>query len=162
MRPLVVVQLLALLSVANTTPLIVKRLLGSRFAWPLDGGIVCRDGRPLLGASKTVRGVAFALLATALAGPLVGLDMIVGLTIGATAMAGDLLSSFAKRRLALPPSSKATGIDQIPESLLPAIACRSALALSIVEIAAVTAIFFVGEVLLARLFYRLHLRDRPY
>jgi CDP-2,3-bis-(O-geranylgeranyl)-sn-glycerol synthase len=116
----------------------------------------------LFGASKTLRGVAFALLATALAGPLVGVDMIVGLTIGTAAMAGDLLSSLAKRRLAMPPSSKATGIDQVPESLLPVIACRSALALSVVEIAAVTVIFFVGEVLLARLFYRLHLRDRPY
>ena len=32
MRPLLVLQLLALLSVANTTPLIVKRVLGDRFA----------------------------------------------------------------------------------------------------------------------------------
>ena len=32
------------------------------------------------------------------------------------AMVGDLLSSFVKRRLKFQPSSRATGLDQIPES----------------------------------------------
>ena len=39
----------------------------------------------------------------------------IGLLVAATAMAGDLLSSFLKRRLALAPSSQAIGLDQIPE-----------------------------------------------
>jgi CDP-2,3-bis-(O-geranylgeranyl)-sn-glycerol synthase len=162
MRPLLVLQLLALLALANTTPLIVQRLAGSRWAWPLDGGLAFFDGRPLLGRSKTVRGIVLAVLATAIVAPLIGLDIGLGLAIGTAAMAGDVLSSFTKRRLALPPSSKATGLDQIPEALLPLLVCRGALALGALEIAATVAIFFVGEVVLARVFYRLNLRDRPY
>jgi hypothetical protein len=77
-------------------------------------------------------------------------------------MAGDLLSSFLKRRLGLAPSSRATGLDQIPESLFPLLACRSALALTAMDIATGCVIFFVGELLLSHLFFRLGLRDRPY
>jgi CDP-2,3-bis-(O-geranylgeranyl)-sn-glycerol synthase len=77
-------------------------------------------------------------------------------------MVGDLLSSFLKRRLHLASSSKATGLDQIPESLFPLLACRSALSLTTLDIAVGCAIFFAGEILLSRLFFWLRLRDRPY
>ena len=77
-------------------------------------------------------------------------------------MAGDLLSSFLKRRLGLQSSSKAVGLDQIPESLLPLLACRQALSLTALDIVAGTAIFFVAEVVLSRFLFRLHVRDRPY
>ena len=79
-----------------------------------------------------------------------------------TAMSGDLLSSFLKRRLGLAPSSRATGLDQIPESLLPALFCRQAFALTTADIIATTVMFFVGEIVFARLFAEFHLRDRPY
>jgi CDP-archaeol synthase len=61
--------------------------------------------------------------------------------VAATAMAGDLLSSFVKRRFGLAPSSKATGLDQIPEALFPLLACRSALSLTALDIAAGCVIF---------------------
>jgi CDP-2,3-bis-(O-geranylgeranyl)-sn-glycerol synthase len=77
-------------------------------------------------------------------------------------MAGDLVSSFVKRRLDLAPSSRATGLDQIPESLFPLLACRAALALSVLDIAIGVATFFVGEVVLSLLLYKAHIRDRPY
>ena len=77
-------------------------------------------------------------------------------------MAGDLLSSFVKRRLNLPPSSKATGLDQLPESLLPLLACRQLVDLSAADIVAAAAIFFVGEIVFARLFYAFKLREKPY
>ncbi len=77
-------------------------------------------------------------------------------------MAGDLLSSFLKRRLNLPPSSKATGLDQIPESLIPLLACREVVDLSAADIAVAVGVFFVGEIVLSRLFYALKLRERPY
>jgi hypothetical protein len=41
-----------------------------------------------------------------------------------TGAKGAPLSSFIKRRLALVPSSQAIGLDQIPESLFPLLACR--------------------------------------
>ena len=77
-------------------------------------------------------------------------------------MAGDLFSSFLKRRLNLPPSSKATGLDQVPKSLIPLLACRAVVDTSAADIVVAAGVFFVGEVVFARLFYALKLRDRPY
>lgn len=72
------------------------------------------------------------------------------------------MSSFVKRRLNLPSGSRATGLDQIPESLLPLLVFSRMLQLTLVDIAVITVIFFIGELLLSQLFYKLHLRDRPY
>jgi CDP-2,3-bis-(O-geranylgeranyl)-sn-glycerol synthase len=162
MHPLLILQLMILLTLANGTPVVAYKILGRRLAWPLDGGIKFFDGRPLLGASKTIRGIALSLLVSAAGAPLIGLDARIGAVVAGAAMAGDLLSSFVKRRLGLPPSSRATGLDQIPESLFPLLACREVLALSAADIGAGVGIFLVGEVLLSRLLYRLRLRDRPY
>ena len=150
-----VAQLLTLISLANGSPIIAKRLLGEAYATPIDGNIRFVDGRPLLGPSKTIRGIAASLLVTALGAPLIGLQFEIGLLVAGTAMAGDLLSSFLKRRFA-------TGLDQIPEALFPLLACRSALQLTAIDIVVGCAIFFVGEILLSKLFFWLRLRDRPY
>jgi hypothetical protein len=155
-------QLLILIALANGSPVIAKRILGAACATPIDGNVRFVDGRPLLGASKTIRGVVVSLPVTALAAPLLGLEFAIGLRVAAAAMVGDLLSSFLKRRLGLAPSSRAIGLDQIPEALLPLLACASALSLTAIDIALGCAIFFLGEVLLSRLFFRLRLRDRPY
>lgn len=155
-------QLLLLLAVANNAPIATKRLLGNRWSRPLDGGIRLRDGRPLLGPSKTVRGVVASVAACVLCAWLFGLAPEVGAIIGAVAMAGDALSSFVKRRLAVEPSGQAFGIDQIPESLLPLLAVQCLLTLSFLQVAAITAAFVLLEVPLARLAHRIGFRDRPY
>jgi CDP-2,3-bis-(O-geranylgeranyl)-sn-glycerol synthase len=62
----------------------------------------------------------------------------------------------------LPPSSQAIGLDQIPESLFPLIAARLLLPLGALDIAIATMLFFAGELLLSRLLYKWHVRDRPY
>ncbi len=155
-------QLLVLLSLANGSPVIAKRIFNERYAMPIDGNARFVDGQPLFGRSKTIRGVLASLLVTTLAAPLLGLQIKIGLLVAIAAMVGDLLSSFLKRRFRLAPSSKATGLDQIPESLFPLLACQSALSLTVFDIAIGCAIFFVGEVLLSRFFYWLRLRDRPY
>ncbi len=162
MRPVLVLQLFLLLALANGAPIVAAKLLGARFAYPLDGGLTFFDQRPLLGASKTLRGAIAATLASTLGALVIGLPACVGAIVGASAMAGDALSSFAKRRMGLPPHSRATGIDQVPESLLPLLACRPTLALTATEIVAVVAIFFVCEIVLSRVLYRAHVRDRPY
>ena len=162
MQPLALLQLLVLLSLANGTPVIAKKLLGDRFAWPLDGGRNFLDGRPVFGASKTVRGIVLSILVTGAGAPLVGLAPEIGALVGGAAMAGDLVSSFTKRRLARPSSSRATGLDQIPESLFPLLACRNALASSAADIVLGVALFTFGEIFASRLLYRWHLRDRPY
>jgi len=162
MHPVAILQLLALLSVANGSPVVAKKLFGSILARPIDGGIGFIDRRPLFGSSKTIRGVVVAVVLTGAAAPLLGLALSTGAVVGAAAMAGDLLSSFVKRRLKLMPSSRATGLDQIPEALFPLLACRGSLSLTIADIVIGVAAFFAGELLLSRVFYRLGLRDRPY
>jgi hypothetical protein len=162
MHSLTLLKVLVLLALANGAPVFAKKLLGARFSRALDGGARWFDGRPVFGASKTLRGLGASVLLTTAGAPLLGLAPAVGALVAVAAMAGDLLSSFVKRRLGLPPSSRATGLDQVPESLLPLLACQGALGLSVVDIVLGVAVFFVGEVLLSRLLYRVHLRDRPY
>jgi CDP-archaeol synthase len=162
MHLLAIAQLLILLTLANGAPVVAKLILGKHFSRPLDLDRKFIDGKPLLGPTKTIRGLLMAIAVTAAAAPLLGLGFEIGLLVGATAMAGDLFSSFVKRRLGRPPSSRATGLDQIPEALFALLACRAALALSALDILAVCAIFFVGEILLSRLLFRFHLRDQPY
>jgi hypothetical protein len=151
-----------LLAVANGTPVIATKILGKTFAYPVDFGIAFCDGQPLFGASKTLRGILLAVLLTSVSAPLIGLDWTFGALIAVTAMFGDLLSSFFKPRMGLVPSSQCIGLDQIPESLLPLVACRFLLHVTILEIAAATVIFLLGELALSRVLFRLHLRDRPY
>jgi hypothetical protein len=162
MKLLVVLQLTVLLALANGAPVFAKKIFGDRFAQPLDGGIGFLDGRPLFGRSKTIRGILLSLAVTTLGALLIGLAPEIGALVAGGAMAGDLCSSFLKRRLHLQPSSQAIGIDQIPESLLPLIICRSLLSLTAAEIVVAVAIFFIGELLLSRLLYSVHLRDQPY
>lgn len=162
MHPLAVAQLLILLTLANGSPVVARLVLRDRFSLAVDGNRKFIDGRPLLGPTKTIRGILVAIVVTAASAPLLGLDLEIGLLVGAAAMAGDLLSSFCKRRLGLAPSSRATGVDQIPELLLPLLACWQMLALTAVDIAVVCGLFFAGELLLSQLLFRLHLRERPY
>jgi CDP-diglyceride synthetase len=157
-----ILQLLILLAIANGTPVVAKLLLGDRFSRPLDGSIKLFDGRPLFGSSKTIRGILLSILVTTACAPLLGLEFKIGLVVGAAAMAGDLCSSFLKRRLGLAASSKASGIDQIPESLFPLLACRKALTLTTIDIVAGVVLFTVGEMLISRVLFKFHLRDRPY
>lgn len=162
MNPWVVSQLVVLLALANGAPVAAKWLLGDHFATPLDAHVTFIDGRALLGQSKTIRGLLAALAATLAGAWCIGLEPGIGLRVAAGAMAGDLLSSFIKRRLGLAPSSRAIGLDQIPESLIPLIACRKALSLTLADIATATVIFCAGEMVLSPLLYRLRMRDKPY
>jgi len=155
-------KLLMLLTLANGTPIAAKRIFGARFALAVDGGAKFSDGRPLLGPSKTIRGVLASIIVTTLAAPLLGLDLAIGAVVAVAAMAGDLFSSFVKRRMNFSPSSQAIGLDQLPESLLPMLACRNVLSLTAGDIVLGVAIFFVGELVLSRLLYHLNFRDRPY
>ena len=159
---LAILRSLILISAANGAPVLLARLLGTRFARPIDGGIVLGDGHPLLGRSKTWRGLAAAIVLAACVAVLIGLPWQAGALIGASAMAGDCLSSFVKRRLALEPSSMALGLDQVPESLLPAVASGVFLPLVFGDIVAIVLVFSLGELAISRVLYAAGSRDRPY
>jgi CDP-2,3-bis-(O-geranylgeranyl)-sn-glycerol synthase len=162
MHPLLLFQLLILVVVANGVPVFAKKALGEQLAHPLDGGLILTDGQPLFGPSKTVRGVLFSFLVTPLAALLTGFPWTVGAVVAAGAIAGDLFSSFVKRRLGRSPSSMAFGLDYIPESLFPLAACRLLLPVTVLDIIAGMAIFFAGGLILSPILFRLRLRDTPY
>lgn len=159
---LLYLELLVLLGVANGAPLFGRMLLGDRFGRPLDAGARFVDGRPLFGRSKTLRGLLLSLVTTPVAAELLGLGGGTGLVAAALAMLGDLSSSFTKRRLGLAPSSRALGLDQIPESLFPLLALSGQYALAAGEIALMVAVFVALELAISRLLYKLRLRDQPY
>ena len=159
---LALVQSLVVISAANSAPPLCKRLLGTRLARAIDGGLTLWDGYPLLGSSKTWRGLVAAIILSTCASVLVGLQWQAGALAGAFAMAGDCLSSFVKRRLGVGPGDMYPGLDQIPESLLPAVACGLYLPLGSFDVAVIVLLFFVGQVLSSRLSFGIGLRDRPY
>jgi CDP-2,3-bis-(O-geranylgeranyl)-sn-glycerol synthase len=154
--------LLLLLLIANGTPLVMQKLLGRHYSQPVDGDHRFVDGRPVFGRAKTLRGLVCAVVATTAAAAILGLGWRIGLLIGALAMVGDLSSSFIKRRLGRSSSSPILGIDQIPESLFPLLACIYPLSLSFADVAIGVLIFCVAELAVSRLLYAFDLRDRPY
>jgi hypothetical protein len=162
MQPFLLFQLLVLIVLANAIPVFAKKLFGTATAWPLDGGATLSDGQPLLGASKTLRGVVLSVLLTPIGAMLVGMSWQVGLLVAVFAMAGDLFSSFLKRRMGLRPSDQAIGLDQVPESFLPLFAARWLLPVTLVETLVGTALFFVGSLIVSRLLFKLNVRDKPY
>jgi len=155
-------ELLVLVIAANSAPVLARHVFGTRFAAPLDGGRVLRDGRPVLGRSKTWRGLIAGTLASAALAPLLGLAPELGLATGGLALGGDLLASFFKRRRGYPASARAPLLDTQPEVLFPAVVLRSAYGMSWLEVAAAALGFHLLVRLSSPLLYRLRLRRRPW
>jgi hypothetical protein len=155
-------ELLLLIWAANGAPVLAARLLGPRWAQPLDGGARWRDGRPLFGPSKTVRGVFAAVAAVLPLALLLGWSWSFGVLFAGASMAGDLCSSFIKRRLGIQSSGRAPGLDQIPEALFPLLACWRWLDLTGWDVVAVVAAFTLAQQVLSPLLFRLGIRRQPH
>lgn len=155
-------EALTLLLVANGTPVLAGKFLGNYAAWPLDANYIMADGKPLLGESKTLRGILLAVFTTALISEIFGLGWQLGASFGALSMLGDLFSSFAKRRLGMLSGSQAPGLDQVPEALLPLAVCAGSLGLQWFEVLITVGLFWLLEVLLSRVLYSLHIRKHPW
>ena len=151
MRFWLVHQLVLLLVISNATPVILSLLAGRRWNRPLDGNRLFLDQRPLLGPSKTVRGVLGSVLVTALLAPLFSLTAIEGAGFALLAMTGDLCSSFIKRRLGIASSRSVPFLDQLPETVLPLWAMQAVLGAGTNEMVAAVAFFIVLDLLLSRL-----------
>lgn len=141
-------ELLILVVWANAAPVLAQLILGHRWRCPLDGGRLLWDGRPLLGRSKTWRGVGAALLTTPLVAAVLGLSWVLGLAVAVGAMVGDILASFTKRRMGRPPSDSVVLLDQIPEALLPALMVHGAMALSLLQVVLVVIAFMLIDLAL--------------
>ena len=151
MRVWLIHQLVLLLVITNATPVVLSLLAGRRWNWPLDGNRRFLDHRPLLGPSKTLRGLVGAIVITALVAPLFQLTIVEGAAFASLAMAGDLCSSFVKRRLGIASSRSVPLLDQLPETLLPLWGLQTALGASLYEMLAAVALFIVIDLLLSRL-----------
>ncbi len=155
-------HLLLLIIIANGAPVILRAVLNTRMGWPIDFGYRLPDGGPLFGNSKTWRGLAASLLATAPAAVILGYAPETGVLVAVYAMAGDVFSSFIKRRLGLAPHSMAPLLDQVPESLFPAVMLRHTFGMDTVAIIILVAAFVVAELLLSLVLFKLGIRKKPY
>lgn len=156
------ISIALLLIVANGAPILAGNLLGSRFNAPVDGGRRLKDGRPLFGASKTWRGLTASLICTVLLSWLIGWGWLPGVVVAAGAMLGDLVSSFSKRRLGLESSARAPGVDQLPESLLPALLLYWIYGVNIWAVLLAVGVFVLVSVGLSPLLFRWGLRSVPH
>jgi hypothetical protein len=152
-QALVNLPALLMLVAANATPVMIGRIMGPRYAAPVDGYRVLPDHHPVFGPHKTWRGLVTGVLAAGLAGLLLGAGLTVGAVFGAAALAGDLLSSFIKRRLGSTSGKSFPLLDQLPEALLPMFILRGALGLEAGTIV-VTALVFTVLDLIAERFRR--------
>ena len=107
---------------ANATPVIFGG------GHPLDAGKTFFDGKPIFGSHKTFRGFFSALIVGTLVGFLQTLlyqyvlfqydahfqyNVLLGFMLSLGALVGDLVESFIKRRLGLPPGSSLPIADQL-------------------------------------------------
>ena len=158
----IIINVLIVLGLANGAPILAARLLGKRWAYPVDNGRCAADGSRWLGASKTWRGIGSAFLVALPVAIGLGFSMTTAVLMLSLSMLGDLISSFIKRRRGMDASSRAIGLDQIPEAGLPVLFLWLKASLNIVEAAMVVLLFVVVEVLLSKILFYLHIRKRPY
>ena len=112
-------KILLLLWLINLAPPLLAHFLEDQWNRPIDGGRTFADGRPLFGSNKTLRGILGATVTGLGVGLVLGFPWWVGLFSAILSMAGDLLSSFVKRRLGQPSGTLKPGLDQIFEGLFP-------------------------------------------
>lgn len=118
---LTVLKIIGFIIWVNFLPPLANIIWGERFQRPLDGGRLWFDGQPIFGKNKTIRGILFSLLGGMIVSPIVGVSWWVGGLAALLAMSGDLLSSFIKRRFKSPSGTNIFVLDQLFESLFPAL-----------------------------------------
>lgn len=140
---LVVIKVTVFLLWLNFLPPLANILWGERFNRPVDGGRLWLDGHPLFGDHKTIRGILVCLLGGTIVAPLLGVGFPLAAAAALLAMTGDLLSSFIKRRLNMPSGRNVIGIDQIFESLFPALLLKGIFHLTWLQILILLLLFIL-------------------
>ena len=156
------IEILAMLVAVNGAPVLVAYFLGARANRPVDGGWRLTDGRPLLGDSKTWPGFVAAICTSCVLALLLGYGLKFGLVFGVLVMAGDLASSFIKRRMGLASSDPSRGLDQLPESFLPSLYATYHLDIAWWWSLVWAAAFMLVEIIISLPLFLLHIRKRPY
>lgn len=154
-------KILTLLWVINFVPPMLATVFEDRWNAPLDRGFVLWDGRPLFGSHKTFRGFWGAVAAGTLGGLVLGFPWWVGGGTGLLSMAGDLTSSFIKRRLGVSSGDIVPILDQGFEGLFPFFLLGPHLLLGTGEILLLLVLFSIGAYL-GSLFLNRVLLARPF
>ena len=155
-------QLLSLIIIANGSPILIRWLLKDAFNLAVDLDQKLPDNRRIFGSSKTWRGISAAMLTTTVAALLYGYPPETGMLIATYAMLGDLFSSFIKRRLSMKPSSMAPFLDQVPESLFPALMLMEVFSLDTIAVMLLVLTFVILELALSHILYKWGVRKKPY
>ena len=156
------VELLLLIVIANGAPVLVSYLFQHRASLAIDFGLLLADKNPCLGTNKTWRGLLSSMIATTLLAKLLGVDYFTGLQVSVLAMLGDLFSSFIKRRLGKKPGTRFLLLDQIPESLLPAVLLMRQFSLDWGQVMVLVLAFIIIGQCLSFILYRLGVRKKAY
>lgn len=157
-----VLVVLMLVTVANGAPILLARMLRNMESLPVDFNLHLNDGRPLFGISKTWPGLIASIVGAAIASLSLGYPWQMGAAAGAAAMAGDLCSSFFKRRLGIVPSGRAPIIDKLPEAMFPALILMQWMPLTFLEVLAAVLLFMLLELPLSIALFHMGIREKPY
>jgi predicted MPP superfamily phosphohydrolase len=145
----------------NGLPPLVSMIAGNRCNLPVDFGRLWFDGQPVFGTHKTVRGIAASVIGGIVSFPLLGVAWWVAGIAAGLAMAGDLVSSFIKRRCRLECGEVVIVLDQIFESLLPLLFLNRYVPLSIIQNIFLLLVFIAISSLSSRLWSYITGRPLP-
>jgi len=159
---LISLELFVMLVLANGAPVVAAKVFRRRWSAPVDAGLQWFDGRPLLGKSKTWRGIASGALCCALFASATGHGFLFGLLFGVLALAGDLLSSFIKRRLNLKSSARMPWLDQVPEAAFPVLMAVGWGLIGAWAALFIVVFFALSNMWISPLLYRLGIRRQPH
>ena len=156
------IDTLILILVANGSPIFISYLFSHRASLPVDMAYKLADQQYLFGATKTWRGLISALIITPVSALFLGYSFYFGLLIAVFAMAGDLFSSFIKRRLKKTSSARFLFLDQIPEALFPALICYFVYGLGLIQVIEIVLAFIIIELTSSFVLFRYGIRKKPY
>jgi uncharacterized protein len=137
-------RILILLWVINFIPPLLTYIFEDKWNTPVDLGRRFWDGRPLCGHHKTFRGLLAGVAAGVLSGLILGFPWWLGLQVGLLSMAGDLTSSFIKRRLGTSSGDIVPVLDQGFEGLFPLWALSRHFLLGTVQVILLLVLFCIG------------------
>ncbi len=156
------IKLLFLLWFINFAPPFSAQVFEQKWSRPIDGGTTFfLDGQPVFGSNKTFRGLSAGIFTGMLAGVIFGFPWWLGLGAGTLSMAGDLFSSFLKRRLYLFSGDVVPVLDQTPEGVFPFLLLGPYFSLSLGYIFACLIVFGFGA-FCGSVFFQRTLMTKPF
>jgi len=139
----IILKIVAFILLVNFLPFAASIICEERFSRPIDGGLLWRDGRPLLGSHKTFRGLLSGVLGGVIISPMLQISWSVAAGAALLSMSGDLLSSFIKRRLNYPSGKPVPVFDHFFESLFPLLFLDNFLQLRLWHLTAILLSFII-------------------